>query len=680
MNQQIFKALFFIFFLSCFFSERNDYFCTYIIYRNIEHTPMKFGFVRVAAAVPVVKVADCKFNAQQIETLIAIADGKGVQIITFPELSITGDSCADLFGQSLLLEEAEMALMQIMNNTRQMDIVSIVGMPVVLNATLLNCGVVIQKGKILGVVPKTYLPNYSEFSEQRWFTSALNHPDTTVRLCGQNVPVSAHLLFDTPETCFGIELCEDLWAPIPPSSSLALQGAEIIFNLCADTAGIGKQAYLQSLLAQQSARCLSGYVLASAGFGESTTDVVSSGNGLIYENGTLLAASERFSFQEQLVISEIDVERLRGDRLANTTFSASMRQTNQQPALHVNTEYVNPRELSLTRTIEAHPFVPQGQELDERCQEIFAIQVAGLAKRLVHTNCKTVVVGISGGLDSTLALLVCIKTFDKLGLPRKGIVGITMPGFGTTDRTYNNALHLMHSLGVTVKEISIKDACIQHFHDIGHDMTQHDVTYENSQARERTQILMDVSNQLGGLVIGTGDLSELALGWATYNGDHMSMYGVNGSIPKTLVKYLVNWVALNEVDNESRITLLDIVDTPISPELIPADENGNIKQKTEDLVGPYELHDFFLYQFLRFGFRPAKIFFLAGLAFCDTYDEETIKKWLTTFCRRFFQQQFKRSCLPDGPKVGSLSLSPRGDWHMPSDASAALWLKECEEL
>ena len=450
--------------------------------------------------------------------------------------------------------------------------------------------------------------------------------------------------------------------------------------MSADNEGISKHNYVRSLVSQQSARCLAGYVFSSSGFGESTTDVVFAGNGLIYENGTLLAESERFSFKEQLVISEIDVERLRGERLTNTTFAANIGNCPGRPAIHISTEFVNTRDLSLTRSIEAHPFVPQGKELDERCEEIFAIQIAGLAKRLVHTHCKTVVVGISGGLDSTLALLVCAKTFDKLDLPRKGIIGITMPGFGTTDRTYNNALHLMASLGVTIKEISIKESCIQHFNDINHDMTVHDVTYENSQARERTQILMDVANQLGGLVIGTGDLSELALGWATYNGDHMSMYGVNGSIPKTLVKYLVNWVALNGMDNESRITLLDIVDTPISPELIPADENGNIKQKTEDLVGPYELHDFFLYQFRRFGFRPAKIFFLASIAFRDTYDEETIKKWLTIFCRRFFQQQFKRSCLPDGPKVGSVSLSPRGDWRMPSDASAASWLKECEEL
>ncbi len=643
---------------------------------------MRFGFVKVAAAIPAVKVADCKFNAQQTEQQIVIADGKGVQIIVFPELNLTGYSCGDLFAQSLLLEQAEFALMQIVNNTRQLDIISIVGMPVMVNSTLMNCAVVFQKGKILGLVPKTYLPNYKEFYEQRWFTSSAAHPDsTTVRLCGQVVPISAHLLFDTPEVCFGVEICEDVWAPVPPSSTLVLKGAEIIFNLSADTENICKHQYLRSLLAQQSARCLAGYVFSSCGFGESTTDVVFAGNALIYENGSLLAASDRFSFEEQLVISEIDVERLRGERLVNTTFSASIRMHQEVPVQHISTELVPIRELGLTRPVEPHPFVPSGtRQLDERCEEIFSIQVAGLAKRLVHTHCNTVVLGISGGLDSTLALLVCVKTFDKLGLPRKGIVGVTMPGFGTTDRTYHNALSLMASLQVTTKEISIKDACIQHFQDIGQDMSVHDVTYENGQARERTQILMDYANKLGGLVIGTGDLSELALGWATYNGDHMSMYGVNASIPKTLVRYLVNWVAQTGVDTLSRNTLLDIIDTPISPELIPADENGNIKQKTEDLVGPYELHDFFLFHFLRFGFRPAKIFYLAEIAFRGTYDSTTIKKWLTNFYRRFFAQQFKRSCLPDGPKVGSVSLSPRGDWRMPSDASAALWLKECEEL
>ena len=641
---------------------------------------MKYGFVKVAAAIPAVKVADCKFNAQQIDTQIAIADGKGVQIIVFPELCITGYSCADLFGQTLLLEEAEIALMQIMNNTRQMDIISIVGMPLTVNNTLMNCAIALQKGKILGIVPKTYLPNHKENAEARWFSSPAMHNENSIRLCGQNVPFGINLLFDTAETCFGIEMGEDLWAPIPPSSSLALKGAEIILNPSANTESIGKYDYLRQLVAQQSARSICGYVLSSCGFGESTTDVVFGGNGLIYENGALLATANRFSLKEQLIISEIDVERIRNERRANTTFSANMTQCLKESTTHISTELVNQRDLILTRPIDASPFVPKGDMLNQRCEEIFEIQVMGLAKRLIHTNCKTVVVGISGGLDSTLALLVCVKTFDKLGFSRKGIVGITMPGFGTTDRTYNNALHLMSSLGITIHEISIKDACIQHFKDIDHDMTKHDVTYENSQARERTQILMDFANKVNAMVIGTGDLSELALGWATYNGDHMSMYGVNASIPKTLVKYLVNWVAQNGVDYESRNTLLDIVDTPISPELIPADERGNIKQKTEDLVGPYELHDFFIYNFMRFGFRPSKIYFLACTAFRGEYNEDVIKKWLTTFCRRFFQQQFKRSCLPDGPKVGSVGLSPRGDWRMPSDACATLWLKECEEL
>lgn len=643
---------------------------------------MKYGFVRVAAAVPQVKVADCRYNASQAEEMIFEADENNVQAIVFPELNITGYSCGDLFGQALLLEQAEIALMQLMNNTRQLDIISILGMPVLVGGILYNTAVVIQKGKILGVVPKTYLPNYSEFYEKRWFAPATTlDGERKIRLCGQSVPMGANLLFDASDFCFGIELCEDVWAPVPPSSTLALAGAYVIFNLSADTENIGKHQYLRSLLAQQSARCLCGYVFASSGFGESSTDVVFAGNALIYENGSLLASSSRFSFTRQLVMSELDIERLRGERQHNTTFASCLRDNKSLQFTTVSTEMVQPKDIELTRAIDAHPFVPAGDTLlDERCEEIFSIQVAGLAKRLVHTGCKTVVVGISGGLDSTLALLVCVKTFDKLGLSRDGIVGITMPGFGTTDRTYNNALSLMRSLRVTTREISIRESCIQHFKDIDHDMSVHNVTYENGQARERTQILMDYANKVGGLVIGTGDLSELALGWATYNGDHMSMYGVNASVPKTLVRYLVTWVAQTGVDTDSKATLLDIVDTPISPELIPADENGNIKQKTEDLVGPYELHDFFLYNILRFGFRPAKIYYLATLAFGVSYDKPTIKKWLTTFYRRFFAQQFKRSCLPDGPKVGSVSLSPRGDWRMPSDASSAMWLSECEAL
>lgn len=641
---------------------------------------MNYGFVKVAAAVPLVQVADCFYNIEKIEGLMRQASEKGVQIIAFPELSVTGYTCLDLFAQQTLLDGAEEALLQLVSNTADLDILTIVGVPLRTENRLINAAVVFQKGAIRGVVPKTYLPNYKEFQEQRWFTSVTELRESTISIGEEEYPMGSHLLFRSGRLTAGIEICEDLWVPVPPSSLLAMEGANIIFNLSASNELIGKHAYLRSLICQQSARCMAGYVYASSGFGESSTDLVFAGNGIIAENGNLLAESPRFTMEEQLVISEIDIETLQNDRQVNTSFMYGTSGLPKEKAQVVDFQVRIPDGFSLTRPVDPHPFTPSGEALKERCEEIFHIQVAGLAKRLVHAHAQTAVVGISGGLDSTLALLVTVMTFDALKMPRGQIIGITMPGFGTTDRTYTNACDLIRSLGVTLKEIPIKEACLQHFRDIDHDPSVHDVTYENSQARERTQILMDVANQLGGLVIGTGDLSELALGWATYNGDHMSMYGVNGSIPKTLVKYLVNWVALNGMDNESRITLLDIVDTPISPELIPADENGNIKQKTEDLVGPYELHDFFLYQFLRFGFRPAKIFFLASIAFRDTYDEETIKKWLTIFCRRFFQQQFKRSCLPDGPKVGSVSLSPRGDWRMPSDASAASWLKECEEL
>ena len=641
---------------------------------------MKHSFIKVAATIPAVKVADCIFNAQQIKNQLTEATEKGVELITFPELSITGYTCADLFGQTILLEEAEKALAEICQHTATMELVAVVGMPIKLDNTLLNCAVVLHKGEIKGVVPKTYLPNYSEFYEQRWFTSATTHTPVSITLCGQTVSVNAATIFKMPNASFGIEICEDVWAPIPPSSLLALKGADIIINLSGSNESIGKHHYLRSLLAQQSARCIAGYLYSSCGFGESTTDLVFAGNGLIYENGTLLAHSKRFELEPQLIISEIDIEKIRNERQKNTTFSASIASIKGEEIFSVQIDSTLNKSEELTRSIDPHPFVPKGKELDLRCEEILSIQVAGLAKRLVHTCCKTVVVGISGGLDSTLALLVCVETFDKLNLPRKGIVGITMPGFGTTGRTYKNAISMMEQLGVTIREIPIREACIQHFKDIEHDINLHNVTYENGQARERTQILMNVANQVGGLVIGTGDLSELALGWATYNGDHMSMYGVNGSIPKTLVKYLVTWVANYRMEEASRATLLDVVDTPISPELIPADEQGNIKQKTEDLVGPYELHDFFLYYFLRFGFRPEKIYFLAQQAFGTAYSNAILKKWLTTFCRRFFQQQFKRSCLPDGPKVGSVTLSPRGDWRMPSDASAALWLAECEAL
>ena len=641
---------------------------------------MNYGFVKVAAAVPLVQVADCFYNIEKIEGLMRQASEKGVQIIAFPELSVTGYTCLDLFAQQTLLDGAEAALLQLVSNTADLDILTIVGVPLRTENRLINAAVVFQKGAIRGVVPKTYLPNYKEFQEQRWFTSVTELRESTISIGKEEYPMGSHLLFRSGRLTAGIEICEDLWVPVPPSSLLAMEGANIIFNLSASNELIGKHAYLRSLICQQSARCMAGYVYASSGFGESSTDLVFAGNGIIAENGNLLTESPRFTMEEQLVISEIDIETLQNDRQVNTSFMYGTSGLPKEKAQVVDFQVRIPDGFSLTRPVDPHPFTPSGEALKERCEEIFHIQVAGLAKRLVHAHAQTAVVGISGGLDSTLALLVTVMTFDALKMPRGQIIGITMPGFGTTDRTYTNACDLIRSLGVTLKEIPIKEACLQHFRDIDHDPSVHDVTYENSQARERTQLLMDVANQKNGLVIGTGDLSELALGWATYNGDHMSMYGVNGSIPKTLVKYLVEWVANHKVDDASRLTLLDIVDTPISPELIPADENGNIKQKTEDLVGPYELHDFFLYHFLRFGSHPSKIYFLAQKAFAGIYDNATVKKWLYTFFRRFFQQQFKRSCLPDGPKVGSVSLSPRGDWRMPSDAVSRLWLEEIERI
>ena len=642
---------------------------------------MNYGFVKVAAAVPHVQVADCFYNIQQMEGLMRQASDKGVQIIAFPEMSVTAYTCLDLFAQQTLLKNAEQALLKLVSDTADLNILTIAGASLVTENRLINAAIAFQAGKILGVVPKTYIPNYKEFQEQRWFTSATELRDKTVSIGDRTYPLGSHLLFTAGQVKVGIEICEDLWVPVPPSSLLAMEGANILVNISASNELIGKHHYLRSLICQQSARCMAGYVYASAGFGESSTDLVFAGNGIIAENGTLLEESPRFTMQEQLVISEIDIENLQNYRQVNTSFmhGASTLLASETITIPFALSE-NSGQPVLTRSVDPHPFTPSGDALKERCEEIFQIQVAGLAKRIVHTHSRTAVVGISGGLDSTLALLVTVMTFDALNIPRNQILGITMPGFGTTDRTYTNACDLIRSLGVTLKEISIKDACLQHFKDISHNPSVHDVTYENSQARERTQILMDVANQENGMVIGTGDLSELALGWATYNGDHMSMYGVNGSIPKTLVRYLVEWVAHNRVDEASRATLLDIVDTPISPELIPADENGNIKQKTEDLVGPYELHDFFLYHFLRFGSSPAKIYFLAQQAFGGSYDKETIRKWLHTFFRRFFQQQFKRSCLPDGPKVGSVSLSPRGDWRMPSDAMATLWLKEIEGL
>ena len=645
---------------------------------------MKYGFVKVAAAVPAVKVADVEYNVQQIESLIAQAEGRGIEVMVLPELCITGYTCQDLFKEQALLDRAEQGVMVLLDFTRKLDIITVVGLPVVINSLLYNCAAVIQGGQLLGIIPKTYLPSYAEFYEKRWFASAQDLNPTDIYFAGSPVHVSAEpILFTTGDGMkFGVEICEDVWAPIPPSNNLALAGADIILNLSASDELIDKNTYLKSLLAQQSARTISAYVYSGCGFGESTQDLVFGGNALIFENGKLLVEGSRFSIQPQIQSCQIDVEKLRAERRANTTF------INAQRGAHaniINCKPIAPKEFELLREVDPHPFIPKDDQMAETCEEILNIQVSGLAKRLYHINAQKAVIGISGGLDSTLALLVSVKAFDKLGLDRKGIIGITMPGFGTTDRTHNNAVKLMETLGVTIREINISKAVTQHFEDIGHNPKVHDVTYENAQARERTQILMDVANQENAIVVGTGDLSELALGWATYNGDHMSMYGVNAGVPKTLIRYIVSYIA-GEMATD---TLLDIVDTPISPELIPADEQGQIKQKTEDLVGPYELHDFFIYYFLRYGFSPKKIFLLAKKAFCNAspvegrealYDEETVKKWLTVFCRRFFTQQFKRSCMPDGPKVGSVSLSPRGDWRMPSDASYALWLDECKSL
>lgn len=648
---------------------------------------MKYGYATVAAAIPSVKVADTDYNVAEMSKMIADAEERGVEIIVFPELSVTGYTCQDLFRSDILLRRAEESLISLLNDTRKMDIISIVGMPVAVDGLLLNCAVVIQQGTVLGIIPKTYLPNYSEFYEKRWFASSQDITgEHTIYFAGSPVVISSRPKIFT--TCdgvkFGIEICEDVWAPVPPSNNLALAGADIIFNLSASDELIGKHAYLRSLLSQQSARTISGYVYASSGFGESTQDVVYGGNAIIVENGKMLAEARRFSLQPQLEIQQIDIDRLRTERRSNTTFVNAQR--HGEADVIMTKSVTSYSDFTLLHPVEAQPFIPKTNDMSASCEEILNIQMSGLAKRLHHTGCKNVVVGISGGLDSTLALLVCVRTFDYLSLDRSGIYGITMPGFGTTDRTHDNAVALMSSLGVTSVEIPIAKSVTQHFEDIGHDISVHDVTYENGQARERTQILMDYANKVNGMVIGTGDLSELALGWATYNGDHMSMYGVNASIPKTLIRHLVSYVASNDVDEKSRATLLDIIDTPISPELIPADENGNIKQKTEDLVGPYVLHDFFLYNYLRFGFSPSRLLLMAEKAFdgsnpdAGTFDRDTILHWMHTFFRRFFAQQFKRSCLPDGPKVGSVSLSPRGDWRMPSDACSSLWLEEVESL
>ena len=642
---------------------------------------MEYGFIKVGTAIPAVRVGDVQYNTEQIEALLTQAEEAGIEIIVFPELSLTGYTCQDLFRQRSLLETIDAAVTHLLQSTLQKDVIAIVGAPLEVGNLLLNCAIIVQQGKLLGIVPKTYLPNYNEFYEKRWFTSSQSLRPTTIRLAGTAIEVSAQpKLFETAQGVkFGIEICEDVWAPTPPSNHLTLAGADLIFNLSATDELVGKHAYLKSLLAQQSARTISGYVYSSCGFGESTQDVVYGGNALIYENGTLLSEGQRFALSPQLVTAQIDVERIRYDRCNNTTFATAQFHEVSETAIVPCCPLKNFKPFHLERSIPSAPFIPEAMATESACEEVFHIQTMGLAKRLRHIHAEKVVLGISGGLDSTLALLVCVRTFDLLKLNRQGIIGVTMPGFGTTDQTHQNAHRLMQLLGVTMREVPIAASVTQHFKDIEHDGAVHDVVYENSQARERTQILMDISNQVGGIVIGTGDLSELALGWATYNGDQMSMYGVNASVPKTLVQCLVQHEVLHG-SQELSLVLKDILNTPISPELTPADNAGRISQRTEELIGPYELHDFYLYYVMRFGFTPAKIFLLAQKAFNNRYTDEVLKHWLCSFYRRFFAQQFKRSCMPDGPKVGGISLSPRGDWRMPSDATAALWLQSCEAL
>lgn len=633
---------------------------------------MKQGFVKVCAVTPKIKLADTKYNGQVIREYMSEASKAGAKIIVFPELCITGYSCGDLFWQETLLRNAKEELLLLVQESATLEGLFFVGLPYAINGKLYNMAAVFSKGELLGLVPKTYLSNYNEFYEARNFASGEALSLDELFLDGSNVPVGTELIFycsSMPTLKVGVELAEDLWNPNPPSIAHALAGANVIVNLSAANAIVGKAAYQRELVSGQSARLVCGYIVASAGEGESTQDTVYSGHNLIAENGVILAEQR---FTTGVCYGEIDVERLEADRKRMNTFTIE--------DTHVFVPFtLEVEETTLTRKIDASPFVPDDlAQRSERCEEILMIQALGLKQRIAHTNSQTVVIGISGGLDSTLALLVAAKAFDMLGRDRKDIVAVTMPGFGTTDRTYDNAVQMIRLLGAEFVEVNIKNAVNVHFEDIGHDASLHDVTYENAQARERTQILMDLANQRNGMVIGTGDLSELALGWATYNGDHMSMYGVNGSVPKTLIRYLVSYYAATCQDEKLEKILLDVLDTPVSPELLPPEE-GKISQKTEDLVGPYELHDFFLYYMMRFGFSPAKIYRLAKLAF-ESYDSEVILKWLYTFYRRFFSQQFKRSCLPDGPKVGTVAVSPRGDLRMPSDACATIWLKEIEEL
>ncbi len=633
---------------------------------------MRQGFVKAAVATPKIRVADTEYNGQQIRQQMRESVTKGAKLVVFPELCITGYTCQDLFFQETLLRGAAEELMKIAAESGELDAIFFVGLPYEIGGKLYNVAAVISHGKVLGMVPKSFIPNYNEFYEARHFASGAELCTEAYLPDGSRVPVDTDMIFtcrQLPKLKIAVEICEDLWVPNPPSISHALAGADVIVNLSASNEITGKESYRRELVVGQSARLICAYLYASAGDGESTQDLVFSGHNLIAENGRLLAQSRRFTYG--ITDSEIDVERITEERRRMTTFVGE--DTHSEIEFDLKVE-----ETELTRYINPAPFVPGiKEERDKRCDEILMIQAKGLAKRLEHTGANAVV-GISGGLDSTLAILVTARAFDLLGRDRKGITAVTMPGFGTTDRTYDNAVNLIHCLGAEFVEVDIKNAVNVHFSDIGQDPSVHDVTYENSQARERTQILMDIANKNNALVIGTGDLSELALGWATYNGDHMSMYAVNASVPKTLVRHLVRYYADTCGEDLLKKTLLDVLDTPVSPELLPP-ENGQISQKTEDLVGPYELHDFFLYHMLRLGFSPAKIYRLAKIAFKGVYEEAFILKWLKTFCRRYFAQQFKRSCLPDGPKVGSAAVSPRGDLRMPSDASCALWMKELEE-
>ena len=635
---------------------------------------MRHGFIKVAAVTPDNRVADVDYNKWQIIKQMDEAAEAGAKIIVFPELCITGYTCSDLFLQDILLNSAKKALVEIAEHTKNLDALVFVGVPIAVGGELYNVAAALNHGNILGFTTKSFLPNYGEFYEMRQFRPGPKKAEK-ILFGGKEIPFGPQLLFvenQMANLIVSAEICEDVWSPVPPSIEAAREGATVIVNCSASDETIGKASYREALISGQSARLISGYIYANAGEGESTTDLVFGGHNLIAENGTILAEAKRFS--NGIIYTEFDVQKIANERRKNTTFTET--QEHVLPRIPFGLEQT---ETILTRTFPSRPFVPRDdQERAKRCEEILTIQAMGLKKRLAHTHAKSAVVGISGGLDSTLALLVTAKAFDALGLERSGITAVTMPCFGTTDRTYQNACKMSLKVGATLREVRIGDAVMQHFKDIGHDPQDHSVTYENSQARERTQVLMDIANQTGGLVIGTGDMSELALGWATYNGDHMSMYGVNASVPKTLVRHLVHYYADTCEDSSLKEVLYDVLDTPVSPELLPP-KDGEIAQKTEDLVGPYELHDFFLYYFLRMGYEPGKIYRIAKLSFAGEYDDETIYKWLRTFCWRFFSQQFKRSCLPDGPKVGTVALSPRGDWRMPSDACVALWIQNLEK-